>query len=502
MDYSTLMLVLAFLFSCLWIIFFHQNKNPKFFKLPPGPLPFPIIGNILEVGANPHQSLSKLSKTYGSLMNIKLGSITTIVISSPDLAKEALQKQDLAFSGRTVPHTVQTHEHHKVSVVFLDPSLQWKTLRRACITKIFSSSQLDSTQNLRLSKLQEMLEYVNECCRKSETLDIGDLAFTTALNSLTSTLFSIDLAGFASDSSREFRDLVWGMMEEAGRPNISDFFPCLRVLDPQGARSRIDKYSGKLFKILDDIVRERMEQIGASKMEPNSDVHKDVLGSLLCQEDDKTQLGRLDIVHLFGDLLVAGSDTTSSTVEWAMAELLRNPEKLEKLRNELQQVIGDEDINIEESHITKLPFLWAVLKETLRLHPPAPLLVPRKALEDADICGFTVPKNAQILINVWAMGRDSSIWCSPDQFMPERFLESEIDFKGHDFQLIPFGAGRRICPGLPLAFRSVNLMLASLIHKYNWKLADDLQPNEINMEEKFGLTLKRVHPLRAIPSNK
>ncbi|KAK4276069.1 hypothetical protein QN277_019059 [Acacia crassicarpa] len=500
MDYSTPLLVLAFLFSCLWIIFFRQNQNPKFFKLPPGPLPFPIIGNILELGENPHQSLLELSKTYGSLMTIKLGSITTIVISSPDLAKEALQKRDLAFSGRTVPHTLQTHDHHKVSVVFLDPSLQWKTLRRACITKILSSSQLDSTQNLRLSKLQEMLEYVNECCRKSETLDIGELAFTTVLNSLTSTLFSIDLAGFASDSSQEFRGLVWGMMEEVGRPNISDFFPCLRVLDPQGARSRMDKYSGKLLKILDDIVGERMELIGASKMEKDSDVHKDVLGSLLGQ--DETQLGRLDIVHLFGDLLVAGTDTTSSTVEWAMTELLRSPKKLEKLRNELQQVIGDEDINIEESHITKLPFLWAVLKETLRLHPPVPLSVPHKALEDAEICGFTVPKNAQILINVWAMGRDSSIWCSPYQFMPERFLESEIDFKGHDFQLIPFGAGRRICPGLPLAFRSVSLILASLIHKYNWKLADDLQPNEINMEEKFGLTLKRVHPLRATPSNK
>ncbi|KAI9095340.1 hypothetical protein K1719_026374 [Acacia pycnantha] len=155
-------------------------------------------------------------------MTIKLGSITNIVISSPDLAKEALQTHNIAFSGKTVPHTLQTHGHHKVSVVFLDPSLQWKTLRRACITKIFSSSQLDSTQNLRLSKLQEMLD----------------------------TLFSIDLAGFASDSSRESRDLVWGMMEEAGRPNISDCFPCIRVLDPQCARSRMDKYSGKLLKIL------------------------------------------------------------------------------------------------------------------------------------------------------------------------------------------------------------------------------------------------------------
>ncbi|XP_054780070.1 cytochrome P450 76T24-like [Prosopis cineraria] len=498
MDSSTPFLVLTFLLSCLWIlIFFHQKQNPKSSKLPPGPPPFPIIGNILEIGKNPHQSLSKLSKTYGSLMTVKLGSITTIVISSPTMAKEALHKHDSTFSGRTVLHTLQTFDHHKLSVVFLDPSVHWKTLKRVCVTKIFSSSQLDSTQNLRLRKLQEMLEYANECCRKGEGLDIGELAFTTVLNSISSTLFSIDLAGYASGSSREFRDHVWGIMEEAGKPNIADFFPVLRVLDPQGARSRMDNYAGKLFKMLDDIVGERMELVRASKMESFTDV----LGSLLShKEEDKPQVGRLDIVHLFGDLLVAGADTTSSTVEWAMAELLSNPQKLEKLKKELQQAIGEEDIKMEESNVSKLPFLRAVIKETLRLHPPAPLLVPHKALEDADICGFTVPKNAQILINIWAMGRDSTIWCNPNQFMPERFLESEIDFKGHDFELIPFGAGRRICPGLPLAFRLVHLMLASLILKYNWKLADDLHPHEIDMEEKFGLTLKRVQPLRAIPT--
>ena len=158
---------------------------------------------------------------------------------------------------------------------------------------------------------------------------------------------------------------------------------------------------------------------------------------------------------------MAGIDTTSSTIEWAMAELIHNPKKLEKVRKELQQVLGKGEQQLEESHISELPFLRAVVKETLRLHPPAPLLVPHKSENDVELCGYMVPKNAQILVNEWAMGRDSSIWTNPNEFMPERFLESEIDFKDQYFELILLGAGRRICPGLPLASRTMHIVLAS-----------------------------------------
>ena len=196
---------------------------------------------------------------------------------------------------------------------------------------------------------------------------------------------------------------------------------------------------------------------------------------------------------------MAGIDTTSSTIEWAMAELIHNPKKLEKVRKELQQVLGKGEQQLEESHISELPFLRAVVKETLRLHPPAPLLVPHKSKNDVKLCGYMVPKNTQILVNVWARGRDSSIWTNPNEFMPERFLESEIDFKGQDFELIPFGAGRRICPGLPLAYRSVHIVLASLLYNYDWKLSDGLKQEDMDMSETYGITLHKTQPLRVIP---
>ena len=201
---------------------------------------------------------------------------------------------------------------------------------------------------------------------------------------------------------------------------------------------------------------------------------------------------------MYQDLFVAGVDTTSSTIEWAMAELLHNPEKIAKARDVLEKVLGKDGF-VQELDISKFPFLQAIVKETFRLHPPGPFLVPHKAETVVEMCGFTVPKNAQILVNVWALGRDPSIWTDPNIFLPERFLEHTTDFKGQDFELIPFGAGRRICPGLPLANKMVHLMLASLVHCFHWRLADEMKPEDINMSETFGITLHRSEPLRAIP---
>ncbi|GKB28992.1 geraniol 8-hydroxylase-like protein [Tanacetum coccineum] len=159
----------------------------------------------------------------------------------------------------------------------------------------------------------------------------------------------------------------------------------------------------------------------------------------------------------------------------------------------------DNNKNIQESNISQLPYLQAVIKEALRLHPPAPFLVPHQAIRDVEVQGFIVPQNAQILCNVWAMGRDPKIWPNPEAFSPERFLDVKIDYKGQDFELIPFGAGRRICPGLNMAHRMLHVILGSLVYKFDWKLEGNMGAENIDMDEKFGLTLSRNAPLFAIP---
>uniref|UniRef100_J3N173 Uncharacterized protein n=1 Tax=Oryza brachyantha TaxID=4533 RepID=J3N173_ORYBR len=193
------------------------------------------------------------------------------------------------------------------------------------------------------------------------------------------------------------------------------------------------------------------------------------------------------------DLFAAGSDTSSSTVEWAMSELLQSPLSMAKVCDELQRVLGSRR-RIEESEISQLPYLQAVIKETFRLHPPVPFLLPRQATKTIQILGYIIPKGARVLINVWAMGRDEDIWPEAMKFMPERFLHKTIEFKGGDLELIPFGAGRRICPGLPLAVRMVHVVLASLLINFKWKLPAEVEGNKIDMTEKFGVTLaKAIH---------
>lgn len=184
---------------------------------------------------------------------------------------------------------------------------------------------------------------------------------------------------------------------------------------------------------------------------------------------------------------MAGTETTTYGLERALSELIHNPEAMLKAKKELRETIGSCKL-IEESDIDRLPYLQAVIKESLRLHPPAPLLLPRKARVDVEIAGYTIPKGAQIRINEWAIGR-TNIWDDADLFSPERFLGSEIDIKGRHFNLTPFGSGRRICPGSPLAIRMMHSMLGSLINSFDWKLENDMEPRKMNLDKS----------LRAIP---
>ena len=197
------------------------------------------------------------------------------------------------------------------------------------------------------------------------------------------------------------------------------------------------------------------------------------------------------------ELFAAGTDTSSSTIEWAMAELIKNPESMKKVQEELARKIK-QDV-VKELHLPQLNYLDACVKETLRLHPPAPLLLPHRALESYEVTSYTIPKDSQVLVNVWAIGRDPMNWDDPLVFKPERFLNSALDFKGNDFEFLPFSAGRRICPGIPMAAKVVPLVLASLIHIFDWSLPHGNDSEKLDMSEKFGVTLQKEQPLHLIP---
>ncbi|KAI9181277.1 hypothetical protein LWI28_013295 [Acer negundo] len=297
MDYVLLLLGLSFVLACIHFLT-KSLVATKFgpVNLPPGPRPFPVIGNILELGNKPHQALADLSKTFGPIMSLKLGTITTIVISSSNVAKEALQTHDHALSNRTIPAGARGLDHHKHSIVWLPVSAPWRNLRKVCATQMFTAQKLDATQALRRKKVQELLDHVHESCGSGSAVDIGKAVLTTVLNSISNTFFSIDLARYQfDDQSLNFNKLIYSVMEEAGTPNIADYFPVLQFFDPQGIRKRVTTNNEKLLNIFDGIIDERI-QAREKMMSKDSN---DLLDSLLnIAEENSSQLSLAGIKHL------------------------------------------------------------------------------------------------------------------------------------------------------------------------------------------------------------
>lgn len=199
--------------------------------------------------------------------------------------------------------------------------------------------------------------------------------------------------------------------------------------------------------------------------------------------------------------MFGGTETVASAIEWAMAELMRSPDDLKRVQQELATVVGL-DRRVEEQDIEKLTYLKCAIKETLRLHPPIPLLLHETA-EDAAVSGYFIPKGSRVMINVWAINRDAGSWEEPEAFKPSRFLDlGAPDFKGSNFEFIPFGSGRRSCPGMQLGLYSLDLALAHLLHCFTWELPDGMKPSEMDTSDVFGLTAPRATRLVAVPSKR
>lgn len=494
MDFITIFICLIFALTVFQAISFKSRKSKK--NLPPGPTPLPIIGNLHQIiGSQPHKLFTTLAKTYGPIMSLQMGRVTTIVISSPSIAKEVLQKQDPIFSAvRGVPDAMHARNHFKYSPVWLPANSQWRSIRKLLTTNIFSNSRLEANQHLRFKKVQELVAYCGKNSENGSSIKIGEAVFRTSLNLLSNTIFSVDFADYYSTKATEFKDAVWNIVLTTTKPNLVDFFPILRKIDPQGIRRGCTGHFEKVLKIMDGLISERLEQRKISGRR-SDDVLDEFLNYI---EENPEEIDFNHMKHTILDLFIAGTDTSSSSTEWGMAELLRHPDIMKKAKRELEDVIGKGKV-ITENDVARLPYLRCIVKEILRIHPGGPFLVPRKPTQDVIVHGYTIPKDSNVLISTWALGRDPNLWHNPLEFRPERFEDMEIDVRGHNFELIPFGAGRRICPGLPLALKMIPLMLGSLINTFNWGLELGMAPEDINMEEEVGLTIQMAHSPRLVP---
>ncbi|WVZ61720.1 hypothetical protein U9M48_011549 [Paspalum notatum var. saurae] len=473
---------------------------------PPGPAGNPLLGNLLYVIGplrhNPHRGLAKLAGTFGPVLSLRLGlTRTLVVVSSSAVAHEALVKKDAALAARLVPDNVRALSYGATSMVFLPSSDRlWKRLRVVIGAGFSSSRGLDAIRPIlerRARRLAERLRSPPSCSGgggRPPVVNIRDAVNATVLNVIANVLFSEDVA-----VADDLKSLVVPVLEEWSKPSVCDACPLLAPLEHLlGSRRRISTHLAKLYKFFDQGIIER--RLAAAS---RSEDHDDLLDVLLSKHS-MSKLTRQEITTFLTDMFIAASDTSTVTVQWAMARLLRHPEKMEKVKAELATQLGSQDF-VTESDLNKLPYLHAVVKETLRLHPAMPLIPREVVAEDGvSLGGFHMPKGTGVVVNLWTIGRDKAAWPDrPEEFIPERFLLADDGGGGHqkkqqDF-FRPFGAGRRVCPGTDYTMRSVPLLLASLLHKIQWMLPDGLKPEDMDLADRYGTVLNLATPLHAVP---
>lgn len=492
-DNTTLIVTFLIITTVIWYFYLFFIKS-KAQNLPPGPPGLPFFGNLLSLDPELHTYFADLAQTHGPIFKLWLGSKLGIVLTSPSTAREVLKDHDTVFANRDVPAAGRAATYGGTDIVWSPYGPEWRMLRKVCVLKMLSNTTLDSVYELRRGEVRKTIVSIHD--RVGSTVNIGEEVFLTVLNVITNMMWGAAVEGEERVSlGAEFRETVAGIVHLLGKPNLSDFFPGLARFDLQGVVKEMDVLVPRFDRVFEKMIGERKKK----EVEGKENESKDFLQFLLNLKDEgdsKTPFTSTHVKALLMDMVVGGSDTSSNTIEFALAEMLNNPEVLRKVQEELEDVVGKDNL-VEESHIHKLPYLHAVMKETLRLHPALPLLVPHCPSETTNVGGYTIPKGSRVFVNVWAIHRDPSIWEKPLQFDPTRFLDGKWDYSGNDFNYFPFGSGRRICAGIAMAERTVLYFIATLVHLFDWTIP---QGENLEVSEKFGIVLKKKTPLLAIPT--
>ncbi|CDP04688.1 unnamed protein product [Coffea canephora] len=459
--------------------------SKRFRNLPPSPVPaLPIIGHLRLLKPPLHRTFYSLSQKYGPVISLQFGSRLVVVVSSPSAVEECFTKNDVILANRPRFVIGKYFGYNHTNMVGSPYGDHWRNLRRLGSVEIFSASRLNMFLSVRKDEISRLLLKLAQNTRH----DFAKVELQSRLSELSLNIIMRMVAGKRyfgeeddNDEARQFRGLIKQMFKHSGLANLGDFLPLLRWID----YGSFEKSLTKIFTKFDAFLEGLLEEHRRNK---NSNTMIDHLLSL--QESQPEYYTDQIIKGIIVVMLTAGTDTSSVTLEWALSLLLNHPEVLEKARAELDAQVGTDRL-IEEHDLSNLPCLHNIISETLRLYPAAPLLVPHESSDDCKIGGYNIPRGTILLVSAWAVHRDPNVWDDPTSFKPERFEGLQVE----PSKLIPFGMGRRSCPGSGLAQRVVGLALGSLIQCFDWQR---IGGEEIDMAEGTGMSMPKAKPLEAM----
>ncbi|XP_024025598.1 cytochrome P450 71A1 [Morus notabilis] len=495
---------LVFLFLLSLLLLFILSRSRSKLNLPPSPPRLPLIGNLHQLGTHPHRSFRELSKKYGPLMLLKLGQVPTLVVSSADMMKEIIKNHDITFSNRPKTTAADIILYGSHDVGFAPYGEYWRQTRKICVLELLSFRRVQQFQFVKEEVTVALIERIRRASQSSKdsSVNLSEMLIAASNNIMSRCVLGRDFED--EDGPSKFGELGRKLMVSMTTFSVGDFFPSLRWVDNLiGVIGRMKFIFSELDTFLDQVVEEHNavleggEDIGGS----NTKDFVDIFLKLQKHGMLEFELTQDNIKAILVDMFIGGSDTTSTLLEWLMAELLRHPKVMKKAQEEVRRVV-DNRSKIDMNDVHQMDYLKCVVKETLRLHPPAPLLLPRETMAAIELRGFHIPDKTRVFINSWAIQRDPNVWDKPEEFLPERFQDSDVDFKGQDFQFLPFGSGRRGCPGLTFGVFSVEYVMANLLYWFDWKCPDvggAILPNELDMSEVYGLTVQKKIPLHLVP---
>ncbi|KAG0488360.1 hypothetical protein HPP92_007171 [Vanilla planifolia] len=451
-----------------------------------------FIGNLHQLGHPLHISLCKLSKEHGPLILLHLGRTPTVVVSSAELAHEFMRTHDLCFANRPRLKVSKFLLYDGKDLPFAPYGEYWRQVKKLCITQLLGSKMVESFAPLRAREVTHLLRSIS-----SVAADRGVISLE-AFNLFTNAVMCNAVLGTSVSDERKklLAEMIHANSVYFAQLFAEDYFPALWWLDALlGLEGKLRKHFKRWDALLDMMIEEHVgssQEGGACFLDVLLDIQKnDSSTSNIC-------LTKEHIKALLLVMIAAGTDTSFAVLDWTMSELVRNPNLMRKTQEEIR-IIANGEATVREEHLSKMHYLKAVIKEVLRLHPPSPLLAPREAIRDCQIHGYEIPRKTRVLINAWAISRDRESWENPEEFRPERFLECPIDYKGNNFEYTPFGAGRRMCPGMQFATATIELVLANVLCFFDWKLPDGLREDDMDMTEGEGITCLRKQRLLLVP---